>query len=180
MRIYESTFILSPQADDAAFDRQINAVTDLIERNDGKTIKEDRWGIRRLAYPIKKFTQGYYTRLVFEANNKVLTELERFYKLEEAYIRYLTVLFEGDHKERISGAAVQSVEDKPEPVLTEKKEEPALAIETVESIEPENVEPAAEETSPISVAEEAKAEEPSAETTVFEPANNDEPEKTEE
>ena len=180
MRIYESTFILSPQADDAAFDRQINAITDLIERNDGKTIKEDRWGIRRLAFPIKKYTQGYYTRLVFEANNKVLTELERFYKLEESYIRYLTVLFEGDHKERIFDDAVKSVEAKPKPVLTEKKEKSVPTPETTVSNEPENVEPAAEETSSISVAEEVKAEEPSAETTVSEPVNNDEPEKTEE
>ena len=98
MRIYESTFILSPQADDAAFDRQIKAATDIIGNNGGKIIQEDRWGIRRLAYPIKKFTQGFYTRLVFEGTNQVLTELERFYKLEEPYIRYLTILCEGDPK----------------------------------------------------------------------------------
>jgi len=66
MRIYETTFILSPQADDAAFDRQIKSVSELITSNEGKVLEEDRWGIRRLAYPIKKFTQGYYTRMVFE------------------------------------------------------------------------------------------------------------------
>ena len=106
MRIYESTFILSPQADDATFDRQIKAVTDLIERNNGRTIQENRWGVRRLAYPIKKFTQGFYTRLIFEGNNQVLSELERFFKLEEPYIRYLTVLFEGNLEERGSEDAV--------------------------------------------------------------------------
>jgi hypothetical protein len=51
--------------------------------------------------------------LVFEGNNKVLTELERFYKLEEPYIRYLTILFEGDPHERIFGDAVQSTDDIP-------------------------------------------------------------------
>ncbi len=101
MRIYESTFILSPQADDAAFDRQIKAVIDLIERNNGKIVKEDRWGVRRLAFPIKKFTQGFYTRVIFEGNNQALSELERFYKLEEPYIRYLTVLFEGSLEDRV-------------------------------------------------------------------------------
>ncbi|MEW5923206.1 MAG: 30S ribosomal protein S6 [Candidatus Zixiibacteriota bacterium] len=95
MRIYETTFILSPQADDAAFDRQIKSVTELISRYEGKIIFEDRWGIRRLAYPIRKFTQGYYTRLVFEGNNNLLTELDRFFRIEESYIRYLTVQFEG-------------------------------------------------------------------------------------
>ena len=180
MRIYESTFILSPQADDAAFDQQIKAITDLIASNDGKTIQEDRWGIRRLAYPIRKFTQGYYTRLIFKANNKVLTELERFYKLEEPYIRYLTVLFEDDQKERILSDPVKSSNETPAHDPTEKIVKSESSPETFVNNEPENVEPAAEEISPISVAEEVKAEEPSAETTVSEPESNDEPEKTEE
>jgi small subunit ribosomal protein S6 len=96
MRLYETTFILSPQADDAAFDRQIKAVTDVINRYQGKVIREIRWGIRRMAYPIKRFNQGYYTRMIFEGDRKVLLELERFYKIEEPYIRYLTVVFEGN------------------------------------------------------------------------------------
>ncbi|MBN2227550.1 MAG: 30S ribosomal protein S6, partial [candidate division Zixibacteria bacterium] len=96
MRLYETTFILGPQADEATFDRQIKAISDLIERNQGKIVKEQRTGIRRLAYPIRKFTQGYYTRFIFEGNNTLLNELERFYKLEEPYIRFLTVVFEGD------------------------------------------------------------------------------------
>jgi small subunit ribosomal protein S6 len=96
MRVYETTFILSPQADDAAFDRQIKAVSELITRYNGKVLEEDRWGIRRLAYAIKKFTQGYYTRIVFEGDNTLLKELDRFYRLEEPYIRNLTVGFEGE------------------------------------------------------------------------------------
>ncbi|MCX6826040.1 MAG: 30S ribosomal protein S6 [candidate division Zixibacteria bacterium] len=108
MRLYETTFVLSPQADDAAFDRQIKAVTDLINRYEGKVVRESRWGIRRLAYPIKRFTQGFYTRTIFEGNQTVLTELERFYKIEEPYIRYLTVLFEGNLEEELSQAAEES------------------------------------------------------------------------
>lgn len=95
MRLYETTFILGPQADEATFDRQINAVSDVIKRYNGKVFDEDRIGIRRLAYPIRKYTQGYYTRLIFTGDNSVLSELDRLYRLEEAYIRYLTVVFEG-------------------------------------------------------------------------------------
>ncbi len=96
MKVYETTFILSPQADDAAFDRQINAISNLISKHNGKLIHEDRWGIRRLAYPIKKFTQGFYTRLLFEGTRDLLNEMERHFKLEEPYLRHLTVIFEGD------------------------------------------------------------------------------------
>lgn len=101
MRLYETTFILNPQADDATFDRQIKAVSDVISRYQGKVLREHRWGIRRLSYPIKRCTQGFYTRLIFEGSQTVLSELERFYKIEEPYIRYLTVVFEGNIDEEL-------------------------------------------------------------------------------
>ena len=62
---YETTFILSPQADDATFDRQIQSVSDLISKYGGNVLLENRMGVRRLAYQIKKFTQGFYTYIVF-------------------------------------------------------------------------------------------------------------------
>jgi len=163
MRTYESTFILSPQADDAAFDQQIKAITDLIGNNDGKIIKEDRWGIRRMAYPIKKFTQGFYTRLVFEGNSKLLTELERFYKLEEPYIRYLTIIFEGDPHEKIFDDANADSDSARHAKRAEDGAKPTPAKETIEPV------PA-----------EAKVEKPATETAASEPVVKDEPEKTEE
>jgi small subunit ribosomal protein S6 len=114
--LYETTFILGPQADEATFDRQINAVSDVIKRYNGKVFDEDRIGIRRLAYPIKKYTQGYYTRLIFTGDNNVLSELDRFYRLEEAYIRYLTVKFEGrlDEETGKVAAPMPKVRKRPE------------------------------------------------------------------
>ncbi len=175
MRTYESTFILSPQADDAAFDQQIKAITDLIGSNDGKIVQEDRWGIRRLAFPIQKFTQGYYTRLVFEGNNALLADLERFYKLEEPYIRYLTILFEGDPQEKIFGDAVHSADSAPAANPIKKDAAPAV----------EKPKPAAtEDTQPV--AAEAQAEDPAPKATeaikpepVVEEVKTEEPEKPE-
>lgn len=164
MRTYESTFILSPQADDAAFDQQIKAITDLIGNNDGKIIQEDRWGVRRMAFPIQKFTQGYYTRLVFEGTNKVLSELERFYKLEEPYIRYLTVVCEGDPHEKIFGDAVESA---PSDKHADRKDKPAPAKEAEA--------PKAETAEPV-----AKEETPKEETPAPKPVSDDKPEETKE
>ncbi|RME25020.1 MAG: 30S ribosomal protein S6 [Candidatus Zixiibacteriota bacterium] len=96
MKLYESTFILNPQADNSTLDQQVKAVTDLITTNGGKIVAEDRMGTRRLAYPIKRLTQGYYTSLLFEAPPQVPGIMERFFRLDDAYIRHLTILFEGD------------------------------------------------------------------------------------
>ena len=104
MRIYETTFIVNPQSDDSTIESKVKAVTDLIVNNGGKVINENRIGTRRLAYAIKRLTQGYYTSLIFEAESVILSKLDRMYKLDEAFLRYLTVIYEGDIKELLEPA----------------------------------------------------------------------------
>jgi len=96
VRYYETTFIVNPQADDATIDRQVQAVTDLIVSNGGKIIFDDRIGTRRLAYPVAGLTQGYFASLIFESTGAIVPILDRYYRIEEPYLRYLTILFEGD------------------------------------------------------------------------------------
>jgi len=140
MRIYETTFILSPQADDAAFDRQIKSVTDLIEKHEGKILEEDRWGIRRLSYPIRKYTQGYYTRCIFEGNNDILSELERMYRLEEQFIRHLTVVYEGKLPE--SATKPQAVEKPAASPVEKPAPEPSVETEPKKDDEDSSASPA--------------------------------------
>jgi len=96
VRYYETTFIVNPQADDATIHRQVQAVSDLIVSNGGKIIFDDRIGTRRLAYPVAGLTQGYFASLIFESTGAIVPILDRYYRIEEPYLRYLTILFEGD------------------------------------------------------------------------------------
>jgi small subunit ribosomal protein S6 len=96
LRRYETTFVVNPQADDATIDRQVTAVVDLIKNDGGQILRENRIGTRRLAFPVAGLVQGYYTSIIIESEAGVLPQLERHYKLEEPYVRYLTVKFEGD------------------------------------------------------------------------------------
>jgi small subunit ribosomal protein S6 len=91
MRQYETCFIVNPQTDDATIERHVNAVRDLIQNNGGKILEEDRMGTRRLAYPIQKLTQGYYTAMIYEGSGELVQSLDSFLKLEEPYIRHLTI-----------------------------------------------------------------------------------------
>lgn len=136
MRLYETTFIINPQSDDASIDRQVRAVADLITGNGGKIVFEDRVGTRRLAYEIRGLNQGYYANMIFEAPASVLPILDRHYRLEEPYIRYLTTLFEGDveaiKERRDSYASVigepmatRSEEGEGRPARPERREAPA-------------------------------------------------------
>lgn len=96
MRLYETTFIVNPQTDDASIDRQVQTVTELITNHGGKIVREDRMGTRRMMFPVGGLIQGYYASIIFEGSTSLLPELERLYKIEDAYLRYLTILYEGD------------------------------------------------------------------------------------
>ena len=95
MKRYETTFIVNPQADDATIDKQVTAVLDLIKSNGGEIIRENRMGTRKLAYPVAGLAQGFYASVIFESEAGVLPQLERMYQLEEPYVRYLTIVYDG-------------------------------------------------------------------------------------
>jgi len=112
LRIYETIFVLDPTLDDHAIQKEIKKIEDLITNLKGRIIKTEKWGNRRLAYPIRKKLQGYYTLIYFEGEGNLLTELERAYKLNESCLRYLTVVSEqkaeGIKKEEEQKAEVSS------------------------------------------------------------------------
>lgn len=96
MRIYETTFIINPQSDDATIEKHVGDIKDIITSKNGKIINENHMGTRRLAYDINKLTQGYYATFLYEAETDVLPLLEHHFKVNEAYIRDLTVRIECD------------------------------------------------------------------------------------
>ncbi|MCP4684354.1 MAG: 30S ribosomal protein S6 [bacterium] len=167
MRLYETTFIVNPQSDDAAIDRQVSAVSELIKNNEGEIVKEDRIGTRRLAYSLAGLTQGFYASVIFKAPTSVLPILERHYKLEEPYIRYLTIKYERDLKEleepkdTAPVAEVKKPSDKPADKPAEKTAEKPAAPEAPETEAKKEPEAAAEETAPKTA--ETPAEKPAPE-----------------
>ncbi len=169
MRLYETTFIVNPQSDDAAIDRQVSAVTELIKNNEGEIVREDRLGTRRLAYSVAGLTQGFFASVIFKAPVSVLPILERHYKLEEPYVRYLTIKYERDLKDFMEdkdsapavevkkGAAkpAEKPADKPaapETPKTEAKEEPKAEAKTeaaAKETAPKTAEVPAEKPAPV-------------------------------
>jgi small subunit ribosomal protein S6 len=110
LRLYETVFVLDPTLDEHAVDKEINKVEELILSHQGTVKKTEKWGLRKFAYPIKKKLQGYYTLIYFEGDGSITTELERSYKLNEHFLRYLTVVSE--QKEKQPEEAVKKEEPK--------------------------------------------------------------------
>ena len=90
-RSYETTYIMNAALEDAEIEAAILRVNTFIGEHGGKIREENKWGRRRLAYPIGKKYNGYYVHLVFEIGADILPALERFFMLEESVIRHLSL-----------------------------------------------------------------------------------------
>lgn len=91
MRQYETAFLIAPNLPEEDNDKIIDQMAGIVSEKEGKIVNIDKWGKRRLAYPIHKFREAFYVFLVYEGGPSVPAELERRFKQTEAVLRYLTV-----------------------------------------------------------------------------------------
>jgi small subunit ribosomal protein S6 len=153
MRHYETTFILRPNLGEDQFTEIIDRTCAIVTDDGGSIINTDRWGIKRLAYEIKKEVQGYYVCLNYAAPGKTVNEIERIFRIDDRLLRYLTIKLadaittDGISKEQeafaVRAAAVEEEVETTEDKGTSVDTTPAETTEKTE--EPEEKTPATEE-----------------------------------
>lgn len=94
MPFYESVFIARqdiavPQAEALA-----DTFTSIIEAQGGKVTKRENWGLRNLAYKIKKNRKGHYVLFNIDGPPAAISEMERNMRIHEDVLRYMTVRVE--------------------------------------------------------------------------------------
>jgi small subunit ribosomal protein S6 len=112
-RQYETTFIINASLDDPQIEGVITRVQDVITRNGGMVTAVNKWGRKRLAYPINKKTNGFYVNLELDAPGTLLTALDRAYQLDEMILRHLTILL--DRKALAAKKAAAAAAENPQP-----------------------------------------------------------------
>jgi small subunit ribosomal protein S6 len=91
-RNYETTYILTPEAEEAERTTIKGRVKEIIEEQfGGNIVKVDDWGRRELAYDIKKQNFGYYVHTRYVAPANCIVELERILRLTDPVIKFLTI-----------------------------------------------------------------------------------------
>ncbi len=91
-RIYESTIIVNAALEDVDIEAVIARICSYIENHGGQILEVDKWGRKRLAYPINKKYNGYYVHIVFDSLPANIPMFERFLILEDTVIRHLTLV----------------------------------------------------------------------------------------
>ena len=110
-RLYETNVVFNGALEDDAIEAQVTRVTDYIAQNGGEIEAQDRIGRRRLVYPIKKRTNGYYLGVRFKANTDLVQRMEKMFVLEEQILRYLTLAID-EKLLRARAASAQRMEQR--------------------------------------------------------------------
>ena len=98
MAFYETVFVLRQDLTQQQADELAREFKSIIIDNKGKILKEESWGLRSLAYKIKKNKKGHYILLETDAPAPVIAELERKLGLNENVLRFMTVKLEAPSK----------------------------------------------------------------------------------
>ena len=93
MRKYELIYIVKPQEEEA-IEALVAKFDGIITDNGGTIEKTDRWGKRRLAYPIQDLTEGYYVLQHLVAEPAVINELDRIMKITDDLLQHMIVVVE--------------------------------------------------------------------------------------
>ena len=92
MRRYETFVIIDPDLSQDQRAPLIARVEELITQMDGFLVSTDDWGERKLAYDIKKKGRGYYVRFDFCGLAALVNEIERFFRIDDRALKFMTVL----------------------------------------------------------------------------------------
>ena len=91
MPLYEHVFLARQDLSQAQVDALAATATEIVETNQGKVVKTEAWGLKNLAYKIKRNRKAHFVLLNIEAPAGVIAELERQTSINEDVIRYMSV-----------------------------------------------------------------------------------------
>ncbi len=93
-RIYEEMFIIRPDATEEEITPIVEQLRSTVTSAGGTVDKEERWGVRKLAYRVEKRNEGYYVLMQFTAGAQTVKEVERRLRVNDNVLKYMTVLID--------------------------------------------------------------------------------------
>lgn len=116
MPLYETTFIARQDISSSEVEKIAEKLLNIVSEMGGRLVKKEYWGLRNLAYMIKKSRKGHYMMLALEAPSKAIDEIRRLVSINEDILREMTV-------------RVDAISEEPSPVMTMRKQVSPAASE---------------------------------------------------
>lgn len=154
MKHYETIVIMDPDLAEEERPPLLDRFEEIMTQMGGALLQMDHWGMKKFAYEIKKKSRGYYLRIDYGAEGSVVDEIERFCRIDDRVLKYMTVL---------QAETVDVEKLRAEMAAAEAKKAPVVPQET----------PAAEEAAPVVPQETPTAEQPVPEAAMVESAGGE-------
>jgi small subunit ribosomal protein S6 len=91
LKEYELAVIFVATLEEEKIDQEIAKLTTLLEKEKCEIARIDKWGVKKLAYPIKKQDNGFYTIIYFNGTSAIIPELDRINKINDLVLRHMVV-----------------------------------------------------------------------------------------
>lgn len=98
MRVYEELFILKPDTVEEDVNGFVEQIQLVITNGKGTVDKTDKWGVRKLAYRVQKYSEGVYVLIQFSSTPDLVKEVERRMRVSDAVIKFITVRIDEKQK----------------------------------------------------------------------------------
>ncbi|MCK5404071.1 MAG: 30S ribosomal protein S6, partial [Desulfobulbaceae bacterium] len=133
MRRYETIYIIRSNTTEDDIDATIAKANGIIENFGGTVLNVNKWGLKKLAYLIKKESQGYYVHTEYAGVPKAVDEIERVFRIDDTILKYLTVKLQDTYIP--DEPASEESEDTPEneAATAETTDTPEAAAATAET-----------------------------------------------
>ena len=110
-RLYEVLFIADQNLGEPEVDALTATIQGFIEKESGKIQKIEKWGKKRLAYPVKRQREGSYVLVVAEGGAQMMHEVERRIRVTDGVLKFITVRIDDDMRKLERRKARRAVED---------------------------------------------------------------------
>jgi small subunit ribosomal protein S6 len=129
MRRYETIIITDPDVGEDTRKALTGKITELMAAEGGYLIKQDDWGVRKLAYEIRKKPRGFYTLFDFCGGGSLVEEMERQFRIDDRVLKFMTVVLDKEADLEAIKAEVAAAKAAAETVAAEASANEASANE---------------------------------------------------
>ncbi len=96
MKDYETIFILAPNMSEEEVEKVSQRMQEVVAGSGGEIMKVEKWGKKKLAYPVKKHKKGEYVFFQYQGGSAAVSELERNFKMTDSVIKFMTIKVDKD------------------------------------------------------------------------------------
>lgn len=94
MRRYETIFIIDPDVSEEQRGSIFERLEELVTRYKGFQVARDEWGMKKLAYDIRKRTRGYYILMDYCGDGALVDEIERSFRIDDKVLKFMTIVLD--------------------------------------------------------------------------------------